>query len=134
LFMTANTEQLCEALQAEGEGEVGGEQQRVKCLAGFAGWAAAQLENELRRGVWFVAEAADGGSVAPLALLEAGGRDVWSGALAQLGGEFAALARFPDDHQLVWQHAQETWERHLDDLQRRAELLQDDRRHRKDDG
>ena len=99
---------------------------RVKCVAGCAGWHPEQLEAELRRNVWFVAEedmgltevaAAAAGSaaaaprisLATLALLPGRSgapewlRDgMWAGVVAALGGEFEELAAFPGDHAAVW--------------------------------
>ena len=99
---------------------------RVKCVAGCAGWHPEQLEAELRRNVWFVAEedtdltevtAAAAGSaavtprtsLATLALLPGRSgapewlRDgMWAGVVAALGGEFEDLAAFPGDHAAVW--------------------------------
>ena len=103
---------------------------RVKCVAGFAGWAREQLDAELQRNVWFLAEADD---VAALAFMEPSAgkptgaewlRDaMWSGALAQLGGEHAALACFPGDHEVVWELMEELWTRQSEELHRRIDML-----------
>ena len=112
---------------------------RVKCVAGFAGWAKAQLQAELQRNVWFLVEAEDAAAVAmmepPAAAADgssSGGGDgaawlrdeMWSGALKQLGGEHAALARFPGDHEVVWKHMQDIWSKQSEELHRRIDLLE----------
>jgi putative AlgH/UPF0301 family transcriptional regulator len=103
---------------------------RVKCVAGFAGWAREQLRAELDRNVWFLAEADD---VAALAMMEpaAGASDgaswlrdaMWSGAMTQLGGEHEQLARFPGEHEVVWAHMEQLWTRQSEELHRRIDLL-----------
>ena len=50
---------------------------------------------------------------------------MWSGALAQLGGEHAALARFPGDHNVVIEQMESLWEAHSDELHRRIDALGD---------
>ena len=62
---------------------------RVRIFAGYAGWAAGQLDDELERDAWITEDAhpddpfADG--------------DLWSVVLARKGGEYALLARMPPD-------------------------------------
>lgn len=107
---------------------------RVKCVAGYAGWARDQLAVELERNVWFLAEA--DGSIADLAMMRsppasagephgaAWLRDaMWSGAIRQLGGEMGWLASFPGDHALVWKHMQQMWETQNEELHKRIDLL-----------
>jgi len=125
---------------------------RFKSAAGFAGWARTQLDAELERNVWFMAEPMPGDSIASLALASepeghrAGWlRDsMWSGCacashlklatrsqglprvcrvMNQLGGEHVQLARFPGEHAIVWEHMQEIWQQQTDCLQRRIDLL-----------
>lgn len=105
---------------------------RIKCVAGYAGWARQQLRTELERNVWFLAEADD---VAGLVMMAPeGGRDaadgakwlrdaMWSGALAQLGGEHEALARFPGDPQIVMNAVETIWEEQSRLLHRRIDEL-----------
>ena len=135
---------------------------RVKCVAGFAGWARHQLEAELERNVWFLVEADD---VASLAMMEAnasttpspqppaatssggeegseegeegGGEEgksgssasdwlrdaMWSGVMRQLGGEYAALSRFPGDHELIFKHMEQLWDEQNSLLHRRIDML-----------
>ena len=46
---------------------------------------------------------------------------MWSGVLAQLGGEFRELARFPGDHELIWSHMEALWEAQSEELHRRID-------------
>jgi len=121
---------------------------RVKLIAGYAGWARAQLDAELQRNVWFHVDVDD---AAALSFLEAsppqgsslvgsslGGsslegegapspqwlRDaMWSGLLRGLGGEHEALSLFPGDHKVVWEQMREVWEKQSEELEARIELL-----------
>jgi putative transcriptional regulator len=67
---------------------------RIRVFAGYAGWGAGQLEDELARDDWFVhpAEASDVFSEAPDAL--------WASVLERKGGQFALVARMPEDPSL----------------------------------
>jgi putative transcriptional regulator len=62
---------------------------RLRVFAGYAGWSAGQLDDELEQEAWIVEEAhpddpfRDG--------------DLWSDVLARKGGEYALLARMPPD-------------------------------------
>jgi putative transcriptional regulator len=62
---------------------------RVRVFAGYAGWAAEQLDGELEAEAWIVEAAraddpfSDG--------------DLWAGVLSRKGGEYALLARMPED-------------------------------------
>lgn len=78
---------------------------RVKCFAGFAGWARHQLHAELQRNVWFAVDSVQVAELVMMAPAEGRGADwlrdvMWSGALRQLGGEHEELARFPGDHKV----------------------------------
>ena len=135
LFYTSRADALRDALGSSWKRE------RVKACAGYAGWRPAQLEQELARGVWFLLEADDGESIAPLALapLAAGQpaaalRDsLWSGAVAALGGEHGALAGCTGDHDTLWTHLEAAWEAQTEELRRRLhERELDERRSGKD--
>jgi putative transcriptional regulator len=65
---------------------------RVRAYAGHSGWGAGQLEDELEQEAWLVqtAEPEDAFSDA----------DLWSAVLERRGGEFALLARMPEDPSL----------------------------------
>jgi putative transcriptional regulator len=67
---------------------------RVRVFAGYAGWGAGQLESEIARDDWFTepAQAADVFSDDPEGL--------WAGVLERKGGQFALVARMPDDPSL----------------------------------
>ena len=62
---------------------------RLRVFAGYAGWGPEQLEGELEAEAWIV-EAAHPDD--PFS-----GADLWAEALRRKGGEFALLARMPED-------------------------------------
>ena len=64
---------------------------RVRVFAGYAGWAAGQLESELEESAWILepAEPEDVFSSAPESL--------WSEVLRRKGGPYAVLALMPPD-------------------------------------
>lgn len=63
----------------------------LRIYAGHSGWAAGQLESELRAGAWFVveAEAQDAFDEHP--------EQLWEQTLRRTGGPAAWLITFPDD-------------------------------------
>ncbi|GGK05928.1 UPF0301 protein [Pilimelia anulata] len=63
----------------------------IRVFAGYSGWSAGQLEEEIAEGSWFVLDALPGD---PLA-----GRpdDLWPMVLRRQGGMLAAVAHFPAD-------------------------------------
>jgi putative transcriptional regulator len=63
----------------------------IRVFAGYAGWGAGQLDEELRREDWIIepAQASDVFSEEPEAL--------WGSVLERKGGQYALLARMPDD-------------------------------------
>ncbi len=63
----------------------------VRVFAGYAGWAAGQLEGEISSGSWFVFEALPGDAFVPRP------DDLWSMVLRRQGGITAAVAIFPAD-------------------------------------
>ena len=65
---------------------------RVRVYAGYAGWAAGQLDGELEQEAWLVlpADPAD-----PFA-----DGDIWSDALRRKGGNYRLLATMPSDPSL----------------------------------
>ena len=63
--------------------------QRLRVYAGYAGWSAGQLDEELEEGAWIV-ERAD----AEDPFTEG---DIWSEALRRKGGEYSLLATMPGD-------------------------------------
>lgn len=64
----------------------------VKVFAGYAGWAAGQLEGEIEAEAWIVEPAEPGDAFAD--------GDVWAEVLERKGAEFALLARMPADPSL----------------------------------
>lgn len=67
---------------------------RARAFAGHAGWGPGQLESELDEEAWFVAafDPADAFCEEPEAL--------WSEVLTRKGGEYALVARMPEDPSL----------------------------------
>ncbi|MFB9378674.1 YqgE/AlgH family protein [Kineococcus gynurae] len=70
---------------------VGPELAGLRIFAGYAGWSAAQLEEEIADGAWFVlpAEARDAFTDDP--------EDLWAAVLRRQGGDLALVASFPAD-------------------------------------
>lgn len=66
----------------------------MRIFAGYAGWLGGQLENEIRRGDWYVvaSESRDAFSSAPDRL--------WSQVLARQSDNLKLVAGFPDDPSL----------------------------------
>jgi putative transcriptional regulator len=64
---------------------------RVRVFAGYAGWGAGQLEQELREGAWIVVDAEPGDAFADDT------EGLWSAVLRRRGGPYAVLARMPAD-------------------------------------
>jgi putative transcriptional regulator len=61
----------------------------VRVFAGYAGWAAGQLDGELEQEAWIVDDAHPDDPF--------GRGDLWADVLSRKGGEFALLARMPVD-------------------------------------
>ena len=63
----------------------------MRIFAGYAGWSGGQLENEIRRGDWYVvaSESRDAFSVAPERL--------WSDVLLRQNDSLKFVASYPDD-------------------------------------
>ena len=66
----------------------------VRVFAGYSGWAAGQLEDELAAGAWFVVDARPGDPFVPVPEI------VWSMVLRRAGGTLAWLATYPEDPRL----------------------------------
>ena len=64
---------------------------QVRVFAGYAGWSAGQLENEIAAGAWWVvdAEAEDPFSAKP--------DELWKRVLRRQPGPLALVASYPDD-------------------------------------
>ena len=67
---------------------------RVRVFAGLAGWAPGQLESELERDDWIVEDAT------PDDVFSEDAETLWSAVLERKGGQFALVARMPDDPSL----------------------------------
>lgn len=76
-------------LDPDGENE---SLRRVRVFAGYAGWAAGQLDSELEEDAWIVHEAD------PEDPFRSG--DIWSDALERKGGRYRLMATMPADPSL----------------------------------
>jgi putative transcriptional regulator len=74
--------------------ELGSAVRRVRVFAGLAGWGPGQLESEIDRDDWIV-EPARAGDV-----FHDCGEALWSTVLERKGGQFALVARMPEDPSL----------------------------------
>ena len=63
----------------------------LRCFAGYAGWSAGQLEDEIAEGAWFVVDAE------PADLFTDDPAGLWRAVLARQPNELARLALVPDD-------------------------------------
>jgi putative transcriptional regulator len=68
-----------------------GEMSSLRIFAGYAGWAAEQVESEISEGAWYVvdAEPADPFSFRP--------GELWRHVLRRQGGDLAMVATYPED-------------------------------------
>ncbi|GAA3992604.1 YqgE/AlgH family protein [Thermobifida alba] len=64
---------------------------RLRVFAGYAGWSAGQLRDEIDQGAWYVLPATVDD------VFCADPRGLWSRVLRRQGGEVAFVATFPDD-------------------------------------
>ena len=62
---------------------------RMRVYAGYAGWSAGQLDDELEQDAWLVAPAEEGDPFSP--------GDIWSHAVERRGGAYRLLATMPPD-------------------------------------
>jgi putative transcriptional regulator len=67
---------------------------RGRVYAGFSGWGPGQLESELESEAWFVEQALPGDVFCTDAVT------LWSHVLERKGGEYALVARMPEDPSL----------------------------------
>ncbi|MBO3129096.1 YqgE/AlgH family protein [Dermatophilus congolensis] len=63
----------------------------LRVFAGYAGWSAGQLEEELSADAWYVVEAEVGDVFTPCP------EELWQSVLARQRGRLSWVARFPDD-------------------------------------
>ncbi|HEX6967424.1 MAG TPA: YqgE/AlgH family protein [Micromonosporaceae bacterium] len=66
----------------------------IRVFAGYSGWSAGQLEEEIAEGAWFVLDALPGDPFMPRP------DDLWQMVLRRQGGMMAAVAHFPPDPSL----------------------------------
>ena len=81
---------------------VAAELARLRIFAGYSGWAAGQLEDELAAGAWYVVDAQIGDGSA-----DDGGdafserpEDLWRAVLRRQGGDLAMVSTYLDDPSL----------------------------------
>ncbi|WP_055477764.1 YqgE/AlgH family protein [Sphaerimonospora mesophila] len=68
-----------------------GEISQMRIFAGYAGWTAGQLENELREGAWYVVDSE------PADTFHSDPSLLWRTVLRRQRGDLALVATFPDD-------------------------------------
>ncbi len=71
--------------------EVAGDVVAARLYAGYSGWGAGQLEEELAEDAWIVVDAAEDDPFLP------DSAELWERILARQGGHLARLALFPRD-------------------------------------
>jgi putative transcriptional regulator len=76
------------------ETEVEPATRRARVFAGYAGWAAGQLEAELAESSWIIEPAL------PEDVFAEAGEDLWSAVLRRKGGPFGVLSLMPPDPSL----------------------------------
>jgi putative transcriptional regulator len=67
---------------------------RLRVFAGYAGWAAGQLESEIEDDAWIVTPAVNDDAFTGKP------EELWSSVLQRMGGAYAVLARMPPDPSL----------------------------------
>ena len=71
--------------------QVGEDVRRARAFLGYAGWGPGQLEDELERDDWIVAE------FDPADAFTTDAEDLWATVLRRKGGQYALLASMPPD-------------------------------------
>jgi putative transcriptional regulator len=85
LYWGGDFEQLCNmAKQSEYNSK------QIKFFAGYAGWSAGQLNNELEEKSWIVSNLPD-----KLDVFNNDEKSLWSNILKSMGGEFTTISNFP---------------------------------------
>lgn len=74
--------------------DVAGEADRLRVFAGYAGWGPGQLDEELERDDWIVEPAR------PEDVFSEDPDGLWARVLIRKGGQYALVARMPDDPSL----------------------------------
>jgi putative transcriptional regulator len=75
---------------------------RLRIFAGYAGWGAGQLEDELAEGAWYVVDARFGGATGddPGDPFTQQPEDLWRAVLRRQGGDLAMVSTYLDDPSL----------------------------------
>jgi putative transcriptional regulator len=75
---------------------------RLRIFAGYAGWGAGQLEDELAEGAWYVVDARFGGAPGddPGDPFTEQPEDLWRAVLRRQGGDLAMVSTYLDDPSL----------------------------------
>jgi putative transcriptional regulator len=68
--------------------------EEIRVFAGYAGWGAGQLEEEIEAGAWFVLSAEPGD------IMSCEPEMLWKRVLRRQGGDLAIIAAFPPDPNL----------------------------------
>jgi putative transcriptional regulator len=71
---------------------------RLRIFAGYAGWGAGQLEDELGQGAWYVVPADPGGGFEDA--FSAAPDGLWRAVLRRQGGDLAMVSTYLDDPSL----------------------------------
>lgn len=77
---------------------LGAEVSRLRIFAGYAGWGAGQLEDELAAGAWYVVHAEPAGSFEDAFSAEPD--RLWRAVLRRQGGDLAMVSTYLDDPSL----------------------------------
>lgn len=67
---------------------------QIRFFAGYSGWSASQLEDEIKENSWLVS------FLEIKELMSLDNADIWKKALSQLGGNYKVWANFPKDQNL----------------------------------
>mgnify|MGYP003346810623 CR=1 FL=1 len=67
----------------------------VRFFVGYSGWAAGQLEDELKENAWIVSDKADSRLI-----FDTNPEVMWQEAVSRLGGRFTLYANYPTDPRL----------------------------------
>ena len=67
---------------------------QIKFYVGYAGWVTNQLEGELERNSWLVA------NIRPSQVMASNTQKLWDKSLSKLGGDYSYWINFPSDPNL----------------------------------
>jgi putative transcriptional regulator len=82
---------LAKNLEALQERRLFGQDERLRCFLGYAGWAPGQLEAEMKTGAWHLFPAD------PSLIFHAEPVSLWSQMMRRIGGKWAMYAGMPPD-------------------------------------